>query len=53
MTKYWSIENTKVYLFKNYYIDGQKTQLIFFEKMTTGGGKKAPKLHPWGGFFGP
>ena len=27
---------------KDYYIDGQNTQLIFFEKMSTGGGKRAP-----------
>ena len=26
---------------------------FFFEKITTEGGKKAPKLHPGGGFFGP
>ena len=31
---------------KDYYIDGQNTQLIFFEKISTGGGEKAPKLHP-------
>ena len=30
---------------KDYYIDGQNTQLIFFEKMSTVGGKKAPKRH--------
>ena len=29
---------------KDYYVEGQNTQLIFFEKMTTGGGKKAPKI---------
>ena len=29
-------------LSKDYYIDGQNTQLIFFEKNTTGGGEKAP-----------
>ena len=40
-------------LVKDYYIDGQNTQLILFEKMTTEGGKKAPKLHPAGGFFEP
>ena len=38
-------------LSKDYYIDGQNTQLIFFEKYTTGGGKKAPKLHRGGGIF--
>ena len=27
-----------VTLFEDYYIDGQNTQLIFFEEMTTGGG---------------
>ena len=27
---------------KDYVIDGQNTQLIYFEKMSTGGGKKAP-----------
>jgi hypothetical protein len=30
---------------KDCYIDGQNTQLILFEQMSTGGGK-APKLHP-------
>ena len=31
---------------RDYYIDGQNTQRIFFEKMTTGGGKKAPQFTP-------
>ena len=31
-------------LTKDYYIDGQNTQLIVFEKMSTGGGKKAPQI---------
>ena len=34
--------NLDLAYFKDYYIDGQNTQLIFFEKMSTGGGKKAP-----------
>ena len=38
---------------KDYYIDGQNTQLIFLEKNQLGEGKKPPKLHPGGGFFGP
>ena len=38
---------------KNYCIDGQNTQLIFFEKWPLGEGKCPPKLHPRGGFFGP
>ena len=38
---------------KDYYIDGQNTQLIYFLKNSTGGGKQAPKLHPGGGLFGP
>ena len=38
---------------KDYYIDGQNTQLIFFEKNSTRGGKRPPKLHPGSGFFGP
>ena len=25
----------------------------FFEKMSTGGGKKGPQITPQGGFFGP
>ena len=39
-------------LSKDYCIDGQNTQLIFFEKNTTGGGKKTPQITPRGGFFG-
>ena len=35
------------------YIDGQNTQLIFFQKLPLGEGKWPPKLHPGGGFFGP
>ena len=38
---------------KDYYIDGQNTQLVFFEKITTEGGNWHPKLHAEGGFFGP
>ena len=34
----------KLGLAKDYYIDGQNTQLIFFEKMTTGGGP--PNYNP-------
>ena len=36
---------------KDYYIDKQNTQLIFFEKMTTGGGIKAPQITPRGWIF--
>ena len=32
-------------------IDGQNTSLIFF-KLPMGEGKRPPKLHPWGAFFG-
>ena len=46
-------QHVKVNLGKDYYIDGQNTQLICFEKITTEGGKGHPKLHPRGGFFGP
>jgi hypothetical protein len=35
---------------KDYY-DGQNTQLIIFEKMFTGGGKKAPQITPQGRVF--
>ena len=35
-------------LVKDYYIDGLNTQLSFFEKMTTRGGKKAPQITPQG-----
>jgi hypothetical protein len=39
---------------KDYFIDGQNTQLIFFEKISTGGGKLGPQIiHRGGGFFGP
>ena len=38
---------------KDYYIDGQNTQLICFQKCPMGEGSKAPKLHPRGGFFEP
>jgi hypothetical protein len=45
------------YIFtKNYYLDGQNTQLIFFEKKINWEREKAKrsaKLHPGGGFFGP
>ena len=33
-------ESADMYLGKDYYIDGQNTQLIFLEKISTGGGKK-------------
>ena len=41
----------KLGLAKDYYIDGQNTQLIFFEKNTTGGGKKAPQITSRGWIF--
>ena len=41
-----------VNLTKNYYIDGQNTQPIFLKKIPLGEGKRPPKLHPWGEFFG-
>ena len=34
---------------KDYYIDGQNTELIFF--ISTGGGKKAPQITPRGWIF--
>jgi hypothetical protein len=51
-TNFQSVKKELI-LTKDYYIDGQNTQLICFEKMSTGGGKRAPKLHPRGVFFGP
>ena len=43
-----------VNLTKDYYIDGQNTQPIFFlKKILLGEGKRLPKLHPKGAFFGP
>ena len=43
-------ESADMYLGKDYYIDGQNTQLIFLFKMTSGEGKKPPppKLHQGG-----
>ena len=41
----------KIDLGKDYYIDGQNTQLIFFENISTGGGKKAPQITPRGWIF--
>ena len=39
-------------LFKDYYIDGQNTKWIFFEKKNqTGGGKKPPQITPLGWIF--
>jgi hypothetical protein len=38
-------------LCKDYYIDGQNTPLIFFEKISTGGGKKTPQITPRGWIF--
>ena len=43
----WSLVVT---LPKDYYIDGQNIQLIFFEKMTTGEGKR-PQITPRGWIF--
>ena len=37
---------------KDYYIDGQNTQLILFFKFQLGEGKRPPKLHPRGVYFG-
>ena len=45
------IRESMIKLSKDYYIDGQNTQLIFFEKMSTGGGKMAPQITPQGGIF--
>ena len=45
--------NIWICLAMDYYIDGQNTQLIYFLKDSTGGGKQALKLHPGGGLFGP
>ena len=36
---------------KDYYIDGQNTQLISLEKMSTGGGNEAPQITPKGCIF--
>ena len=36
---------------KDYYIDERNTQMISFEKMSTGGGKKAPQITPRGWIF--
>ena len=36
---------------KDYYIDGQNNQLIFFEIITTEGGKMAPQITPWVDFL--
>ena len=41
-------ESADMYLGKDYYIDGQNTQLIFLFKMTTGGGKKVRHITPRG-----
>ena len=40
-----------VKLGKDYYLDGQNTQLNFFGKITTWEGKKTPKLHALKGVF--
>ena len=42
-----------IWLFKDYYIDGQNTQLIFLKKWPLRGWKCHLKLHPAGGFFEP
>jgi hypothetical protein len=38
---YWILNywNQKVFQYKDYYVDGQNTQLIFFETISTWGGK--------------
>ena len=46
-------KNSAVSYSKDYYIDGQNIQLIFFQKLPLREGKWPPKLHPGGGFFGP
>ena len=46
-----SCSDSSIHTGKNYHIDGQNTQLIFFEKMTTGGGKKARQITPQGWIF--
>ena len=49
-----SIKNPRsasLYLVKDYYIDGQNTQLIFFEKMSTWGGKQGPQITSRGWIF--
>ena len=43
-----SVVSAATALGKDYYIDGRNTQLISFEKMSTGGGKKAPQITPRG-----
>jgi hypothetical protein len=43
-----SLELCFFHLDKDYYIDGQNTQLFFFEKNSTGGGKKARHITPRG-----
>ena len=51
---YPSLENSSTSIAivgKDYYIDGQNTQMIFLFKMTTGGGKKAPQITPWRWIF--
>ena len=45
--------NSVVELAKDYYIDGQNTQQIFFEKMSTWGGKQGPQITPRWLIFGP
>ena len=46
-----SVVSAATALGKDYYIDGRNTQLISFEKMSTGGGKKVPQITPWGWIF--
>ena len=43
---YWDIS-----LLKDYYIDGQNTRLIFFEKISTGRKKKVPQITTRGWVF--
>ena len=55
LSVFWSklLKNSTVSYSKDYYIDGQNIQLIFFQKLPLREGKWPPKLHPGGGFFGP
>ena len=49
--RFLHICNTVLDLLKDYFIDGQHSADFFFEKMTTGGGKKATLITPQGWIF--